>query len=1228
MAIMATLGSVVVSEGRAASNPAEAWAVAQQEQLPEYAARTTTARSQIAARSAYLGGEGAAAVAFPHLALQAIGAPSVAQGHLDLLDERAIARAQERSAATPDLEDAKRVAMWRQARDTALQAESDADDLTRRAIIGVLAQLRAHPELGHRRVLELTQPLRDHIDEAEAAEALEGSEGESPHLAALRMEAARSASALDRVTSLVEALRVVSLTGVVPEPAEDITALAGDDAEGAALRLTLLGPHLADPEARDALEQALSAYWGGGPLEGAQTAVGVATNALERAGAGTSGDLGTQDAADAAHAAALEALEGVADGPGSQAHRAVLQLRVDAADLHRQAVALWIDGRTIGAGEEAQRAKTEAQVAEDEAKAARDAANNTRDQRIAAALTDYAAARTRSAELWEQTKATQERNLELRATIVDRLAPIKRHVEQLQALSTLDPTRPDADAVYRDLRTLLGDFRAGDAARGENVYAAEAVEAKVATSVEQDRRRIQETRDVFDSLTPEEREKMSATLTAWEEVLQSQERAAAEWMAAATDERDDLLRALHDARGARRAAYRFISRSQREADRTYFLEDIYRELALLGPSVFSMLRGRLGDLVALPFTLTDFNVLRGLMVSSFWTVLVAVGWWWARSQAGTWALSAANRVRKYRTDLRLADVRALREPTARFIRNTVDLAVGRLLVWSLGETLPEIQFLLLVYLQVALYRALLAGFDLAAVPSTVIRPAVVVVREEVYRLARQTVRVALGYLIAKAFLEYVLWDVLGLDTISTLVAAVFALVFWGLLAWMLWRWEPVLRERMARRNQESRLVAWLSRDDLTAFLRIPRAIGIVVFFAVAAAVDLFYRFARDGTSLAWAFNAVNRFRLAEVDDVETQPLAEDIVLKLTQGETLAKHAVTRVELDVVDEVVVEWNRTNRRGLVAVVGDRGTGKGMACTRVQELLEKQELTVVRASLDDHVTDPTELLQWLCDLADLSAFDTVDGLVDALHGLERRAFLLEHVHRCFSRKVGGLDAITQLLYVLNATSDRHFFVVSVHGPAWEYFSSVGSLVDCGVFHTVIRLAPLTSQQLRDLTLGRTGSAGLRVDFSGLTRANALGADPEVELERATTLFYRLLAEASQGSPSIALQLWARCLQPTDDPREVKVRMGASLNPGVIRDLSDSALFVLMALYLQDGLPEYELAQVTNLSPATVRSTVRDLRSRALVTRHEGWVYVADSVRPAVQRTLRRRHFLHLGV
>jgi len=80
------------------------------------------------------------------------------------------------------------------------------------------------------------------------------------------------------------------------------------------------------------------------------------------------------------------------------------------------------------------------------------------------------------------------------------------------------------------------------------------------------------------------------------------------------------------------------------------------------------------------------------------------------------------------------------------------------------------------------------------------------------------------------------------------------------------------------------------------------------------------------------------------------------------------------------------------------------------------------------------------------------------------------------------------------------------------------------------------------------------------------------------------------------------------------------------VVSDLSDQALFALAALRVQGELDEPELRDVTNLPYHAVRSVVRLLISRGLVARDTDRLRIADRWLPAVNRTLRRRHFLHL--
>jgi hypothetical protein len=252
-------------------------------------------------------------------------------------------------------------------------------------------------------------------------------------------------------------------------------------------------------------------------------------------------------------------------------------------------------------------------------------------------------------------------------------------------------------------------------------------------------------------------------------------------------------------------------------------------------------------------------------------------------------------------------------------------------------------------------------------------------------------------------------------------------------------------------------------------------------------------------------------------------------------------------------------------------------------------------------------------------------VDAFIAALNAMPRRAFIVEGLHRSFVRRVGGLAGIQALLTVMNATAHHHFWVVTIHRPAWDWLDSVGSPVDTGVFREVLNVAPWTASALQAWLEAGIQRGGSRLTYAGLVRQSAFGADPEVELERATDVFYRLLAEASGGHPSVAAPLFVACLAPSPDG--LAVRLSDALSADVLTGLTDPALFVLVAIRLHARLRLDEVRATTNLAPGLVAATVRDLLARGLIDDDGAGLRLRDEHLQSVARTLRRRHFLHLG-
>ncbi len=1211
----------------ASPDPAVRAAHVEQVLVPQLVARARAARARSEARGAFAKGEGAFSEAYPTLSSEGLGEARTLRGRLGLLDDRAVARANEKVAPVPDVPP-RAARSFEEARTDTLTAEARADAMEREMLTAVLAGLERRPGLTTQAIAPFRQDLLVEREQVAAAASV-ASEEEAPEALRRLASADERLQAFDRAVS---DLRLWGAGGGSPQIAP-LVELAGQasDFSGVpgllrALRADLTG---AEAEAVDAV------------------LLGVGQRALAQAQAlaepqapaedGKPPAVGTAEQALATAQAALATLQGQAAAlpevafPGDAERRDAMALRLERATQTVQVAQQVLEAAQVAAAAPTTSAtQSEADAAKQRAEEARAAAADARERRVAELLGHFANAQAREVDLGTRVVAAERAKRTANADWAATLATIEDRIHQIEQRSALEADRAsDADKQHEAVRQLMSTLRASEIVTGDALVQARDLASTHEALIEADRERITDGHGLLDGMSGDAREELESTLDRWTFNLDDEQQVLDRMQADLQSARDVGLLTLHDARLARRALEPYISREQRVADRANLLQDIGQEVSLLPSSVWMMARGRISALSDLGQRLTDYNLIVGLVRGSVWTIVLVVGWYLARGQVTGWAVQLAHRVRRWRPELRMSDVAALKEPTVRFLRNAVDLALGYLLIWSLNGALKEITFLLLVYLQFSMYRVVLALFDLLVVTTGEVRPAAVVLRDDIHALARNTVRWFVGFWIVRGFVSFVTWEVLSLDRITSIVEWVLGWGWWALVAWALWRWQPYLRERVERHGDGHPAVAWLGKDDNNPLFRVPRAIGTLLYFAMRVGVDLLYRGARDGSSLGWLLNTVSRFRLEDEASEEIRVLTDAQLARIVAARTDERHLLHREEVQTaIAAALAEWRRTQRRGLVAIIGDRGSGKKTACQQVMEQMEEAGLKVTVAQLDHRITDEEGMRAWLAEVVGLaSAPDTLDALAEAIEALEPQGFELRGIHWAFERRVGGLAAITSMLYVLNSTSDRHFWMVSVHKPAWDWFDSVGSLVDTGVFRSVIRLAPLSSAQLRALTVARMGKLGLRLDFSGLVRSSAFGADPEVELERSTAVFYRLLAESSDGNPTIAMHLFARCLVPTDDDHVVAVRMGAVLSGGVVDSLSESALFVLTALRLQDELTLDEVVEVTNLSLPAVRTTVRDLLSRALVERVGENLRVPDEALQSVSRTLRRRHFMHLG-
>ena len=1219
------------------ADPGVEWARFTQEQAPALQARATSANTRSAAAKTYFDGRVQLVEAFPSYSGAPLDSPAWIKGKLDALDAAGAARSAERSAVRPELAAPWQDTTRQRSLEAALDAEDLADGLERRLLLGLQRLLEDHPPLKREALAPLRDTLQKRID---ADDVINGADAASPEAAAARADALLAAEELQRLEVLVRGIQHAATASVPsPSPDADIARLAAPEtSELALLRLALLRPFLA-ADAQQALDEATRRLAVERELPALQAALTAERSEL------TALTIKGVDAADLPPVAALEAELAALEKQIELARKRAAKnaAALDAAgDVRRLRSAIALERLLV----KQERATLELQAAEDagrlaqeksaetrqEAERSREAGDDPRAKALTSLLDLLANTQSRTGELTRrQGIVSEEQSGRLDALKVE-LSTIETAISDAEALSNPLEARQrqnGLDAAYRELRQYLDELRKDAREADVASKSASAAVAELASRRKADSERLKNLLTILGDGPIGERQRDPLEISAeWTQESDNQMALTDAIAAEARTYRDEVVHLLAEARVLRRTLKREVSADELDTDRARLLGDIRQELALLGPNIATQAQDRLASLRHLPSRLLDLSWLRGVLFGSLWLVGVGLVWSWARRRAREvvhWALDRW--AARASTPYRRSELTAVENPGIAAVIAAIDLGLGYALYNPVRESFAELGLVLLIYLQFATYRLLMNLFELAVARHPSIRPALLTLTEEPRAKAHRTVKVLALWGIVRQFVDFLTLEVLETDAINGLLLMVFRWLLIAISGWLLHIWEPDIRAALSRRPVTNRVTAFLVEPPKYPFERVPRALVGTVLLMAETAWNLVDVRAADRSGLGRLINWVNRRRLRREGTVAAAPpISSRLRHQLTVDDCPDEWFVTRAQADErFTEAIDGWMRERRAGRVVVIGDHGDGKGCWLDRRCAGLEAVGWSLTRARADHRITTRDELAGWMAGLLEVTLpadADPIEALMEALMDAPGRVWVLEGLEMAFLRTVGGFQAIRALFQIVQQCSEHHFWMLSVHGPAWRYLSKLPALFDTRFFRAQIALEPLREAQLRELIDRRMGSVDVEVSFSSMERGSQQ-ADLKVERERAERTYFRMLSEASQGNAAVALELWADSLTPGATPEVVLAQVPESkVN---LDALSDVDLFVLTAVRIQAELDEAELSSVINLGPEQIRATVRSLMDRGLleVSRRRR-ARIPTLCLPGITRLLIRRHFL----
>ena len=292
-----------------------------------------------------------------------------------------------------------------------------------------------------------------------------------------------------------------------------------------------------------------------------------------------------------------------------------------------------------------------------------------------------------------------------------------------------------------------------------------------------------------------------------------------------------------------------------------------------------------------------------------------------------------------------------------------------------------------------------------------------------------------------------------------------------------------------------------------------------------------------------------------------------------------------------------WD-AGRFAAVVVYGQRGSGKTslINCALTRSFAD---VDVVRGSFSERVLTRQAMRSFLEGLLGAESDDIVANLSS-----RKRVIILEELERAFLRKVGGLEALEELLRLMTLSVPSTIWILSLAGEAFDFLDAAADLGRR--FSHRINASAVRPGDLREAILQRHNLSGLRLKFEGRPDDNRFGAWFQARTglgeEESQTAFFNALYKRSGGVFRSAFGLWQRNIDRAAGGvlymHFPDVEDHAEIAGGFTRD----ELFTLQMLLQHGSLTVEEHAEIFGWRREVSRALVEQLLGRRIVEAEPG--------------------------
>jgi hypothetical protein len=298
----------------------------------------------------------------------------------------------------------------------------------------------------------------------------------------------------------------------------------------------------------------------------------------------------------------------------------------------------------------------------------------------------------------------------------------------------------------------------------------------------------------------------------------------------------------------------------------------------------------------------------------------------------------------------------------------------------------------------------------------------------------------------------------------------------------------------------------------------------------------------------------------------------------------------KAEISRFNEAYAAWNE-GKYGDVIFSGEKWSG---VTSLINYLLKttKFKHAFKRMSFKNNNTDTGAMLQQFATLFNKEPMSSKEELIAYLNSGPKRIIILEDLQKLYLRKIGGQQALNEVIEIIAATQRQIFWVVSVSLYAYKYLDKTVKL--SAFFSYPILLGNMDFETISQLIVKRNRVSGFKINFepsaANIGDKKFMKLEEEAQQEYLRNKFFKELQNFSKSNISMALMYWLLSTKSVSG-HSIIIKPFEKPDFSFLNSLQADRVFVLNALIMHDGLTTPQLAEVLNMANRKARFLIIEM-------------------------------------